>query len=469
MPDATPAPEPEPITTTAAPDPGAPARAARAPGRVAAWIGLAIALVLIAAAMIIPAATGWNVRVRWFPPLHAEWMPRLGPGTIAAVVLGGLAIAYAARIARRARFGWLLLWVYLAASAWLLSLALVDGLDGIGVILDTQYEYMNTARAVTDFGATLQEYISRIPLDSVDNWPVHIAGHPPGALLFFYLLVQVGLDTGLAAGFAVLFVAATTPVAVLLTLRRLGAEDSARLAAPFLVFGPAAIWMAVSGDGMFAAVAAWGICALAYSATAASRGAMIAWSAASGLILGYCVMLSYGLPLLGVLAVTVLVIGRTWKPLPGAIIAALAVVLAFAAAGFAWWEAYPVLVERYWAGIATRRPIEYWIWGNFAALAFSAGPLVGAAVAVAIARVRGFRTLSPVLATTVLLALAGFAMVVLADLSGMSKAEVERIWLPFVPWMLVGTALLPPAWRRPGLVLQVVFALVVQHLLFTGW
>jgi hypothetical protein len=59
--------------------------------------------------------------------------------------------------------------------------------------------------------------------------------------------------------------------------------------------------------------------------------------------------------------------------------------------------------------------------------------------------------------------------VVLADVSQMSKAEVERIWLPFVPWLLVGTALLPQKWRRFGLSSQVVFALLVQHLLFTGW
>jgi hypothetical protein len=67
------------------------------------------------------------------------------------------------------------------------------------------------------------------------------------------------------------------------------------------------------------------------------------------------------------------------------------------------------------------------------------------------------------------LAGAGVAMVLLADLSQMSRAEVERIWLPFLPWVLVACALLPERWRRPGLALQVAFALVVQHLLFTGW
>ena len=434
---------------------------------IAPWVGVAVAVALMALAMLLPWVLDQNVYVRSFPPLHAEWMPRVGPGTIAAVILAVVAIRYATDAAARAPWRWLLLGSFVVAGAWMVSLATVDGLDGIGVILDTQYEYLRTARDVTDFGATLREYIAHIPLDSVDNWPVHIAGHPPGALLFFVVLVQLGLGSGLAVGFVIIVIAATTPVAVLLTLRRLGAEKGARLAAPFLVMGPAAIWMAVSGDAMFGAFAAWGLCLLAFAATSPRMRGIAGWGIAAGLLLGYCVMLSYGLPLLGILSVAVLAIARTWKPLPWAFVAAVAVVLAFVAGGFVWWDAYPVLVERYWDGIATRRPITYWIWGNLAALAFSAGPLVGAAVAVAI---RGAAPIRSVLSRPiVILALAASLTILAADLSGMSKAEVERIWLPFVPWLLVGTALLPERWRRPGFATQVVFALGVQHLLFTGW
>jgi hypothetical protein len=46
---------------------------------------------------------------------------------------------------------------------------------------------------------------------------------------------------------------------------------------------------------------------------------------------------------------------------------------------------------------------------------------------------------------------------------------VERIWLPFVPWLLLGTALLPERWRRWGLTVQVAAALLIQHLLATTW
>ena len=435
----------------------------------APWIGLGIAVLLIVAAMLFPLLSGLNVHVRWFPPLHAQWMPRIGPGTVAAIVLAMLAGRYAVDFAARMRWRMLLLAVFGVGLAWMLSLALVDGWGGLATILDTQFEYLRTARTVTDVGALLREYIAHIPLDSPHNWPVHIAGHPPGALLFFVFLVRVGLGSGLAAGIAVTVVAATTPVAVLLTLRRLGAEVGARRATPFLVLGPAAIWMSVSADAVFAAFAAWGLCALAFAATARRGVATAGWATLAGLVLGYCVMLSYGLPLLGILAVAILVLARQWSPLPWAAGAAALVVLTFAAGGFAWWEAYPVLVERYWAGVASNRPLAYWAWANLAALAFSAGPLVGAGVAVAVRRVRGLREALRSDVVIVALAIAALATVLLADLSGMSKAEVERIWLPFVPWLLVGTALLSDRWRRWGLGGQIGFALIVQHLLATGW
>ena len=436
---------------------------------MAPWVGLGIALLLIVAAMLFPVLSGLNVHVRWFPPLHAEWMPRLGPGTAAAVVLALLAARYAVDLAARMRWRMLLAAAFGGALLWMLSLALVDGWGGLATIRATQYEYLRTARAVTDVGALLREYISRIPLDSVDNWPVHIAGHPPGAVLFFVLLVRLGLGSGLAAGIVVTVVAATTPVAVLLTLRRLGAEAGARRAAPFLVFGPAAIWMSVSADAMFGATAAWGLCALASAATARRASAMALWSILAGLVLGYCVMMSYGLPLLGVLAIAVLMLARRWAPLPWAVGAAVLVVLAFAASGFVWWDAYPVLVERYWAGVASNRPFLYWVWANLAALAFSAGPLVGAGLAIAIQQARALRSAARDELVVVALALAGLLTVVIADLSAMSKAEVERIWLPFVPWLLVGTALLSDRWRRWGVGGQLAFALTVQHLLATGW
>ncbi len=428
-------------------------------------------MTLMVVAMALPDALDWDVRLFkfHFEPLQADWEPRVGPGSLPALLVGTAGLIGAAAAAQKWPWHRLLLGSFVLSVAWLASLATVDGWAGIGGILGNEYEYLTTARSVTDISATFHEYVDRIPSDSPQNWPVHVAGHPAGALLFFILLVHLGLGSGLAAGWVVLLVASTTPVAVLATVRRLGTEEIARRAAPFLVLGPAAIWMAVSADAVFGAVAAWGLCCLAMSATELRRSRVALWGLLAGLLLGYCVMMSYGLVLLGILALGVLLVARNWRPLPWAVVAALAVVLSFAAAGFAWWEAYPVLRERYWDGIAAARPTRYWIWANLAALCFSAGPLVGASVACVVDKVRDRTPLRAGERAIGWLALAALATVLVADLSGMSKAEVERIWLPFVPWLLLGCALLPQQWRHRGLVLQVATALVVQHLLFTGW
>lgn len=123
------------------------------------------------------------------------------------------------------------------------------------------------------------------------------------------------------------------------------------------------------------------------------------------------------------------------------------------------------------------------MWGNLAALAFSAGPVAYAGLAhlwsLSGPSRRPLRDLlsnherpeatTPELRVVTWLAGSGVVMVLLANVSQMSRAEVERIWLPFVPWLLISCALLPQRWRMWGLVGQVVTALVVQHLLWTDW
>jgi hypothetical protein len=433
-------------------------------GSAAGW-GLGVAVALMVLAMAVPALTGWRVRVNDFPPLHAVWDPRVGWATVPAVLLAVLVSLRAVDLAERLPWRSLLLWTFLAGLAWLLVLAYVDGPGGVGDVLEDRYEYLRTARDVTDLHATLQEFVGRITYAAYPrNWPVHVAGHPPGALTFFVLLVRLGLDTGLEAGLVVTVLAASTAVAVLVTVRTLGAEQLARRAAPFLAFGSAAVWQSVSADAMFAAVAAWGMACLSLAATRRSVG----WSVLAGLLLGYGVMLSYGLPLMGILALAVLLTARSWFPLAFAVVAALVVVGVFWAFGYSYLEALPEVHVRYWEAVGGRRPESYWLWGNLGALAFSAGPLAFAGLAQLAAGARGYR--QDAQARVVMwLSAAGAAMVLAADLSLMSKAEVERIWLPFVPWLLLSCALLPERWRRAGLVLQVGLALVVQHLLRTTW
>ncbi len=437
-------------------------RRSRAPA-----VGLVVAAVVLLASFAVPALLGWDVDARsdmlGVPPTHGFLDPKVAPTSGLAVLIALAGVTWGEALARRLSWRALMLTSYVVGLAWLLSLALVDGESGLTRVMTNDDEYLVTARSITDVPTMLHDYVDRIAQSHPDNWPIHLAGHPPGAVLLHIGLVRIGLGGDLTAALAIVAVAATIPLATMLTVRLLGAESLARLAAPFLVLTPSAVFLAVSGDALFAALAAWGLAALAAAATSTGRRGLVGWGVVAGLVLGWCVMSSYGLPLLGVLALAVLHLARSWWPLPIAGVSALGVVLAFAVSGFAWWEAYPVLVDRYWDGIAATRPASYWMWGNLGALLVSGGPLLGAGLAVAARRHTGGARVVALLAGAAALA------IVLADLSRMSKAEVERIWLPFVPWLTVSVALLPPGWRRWGLGLQVLAALLVQHLLYTSW
>ena len=426
-------------------------------------------MLLVAAAILVPIVTGWDVRASTnaphvMAPLHAYWRPIIGIGSPVALVLAIAGVRYAEPLARRLPWGQLLLAAYATNLLWALSLAFVAGPDGIAKILDSPSDYLVTARTVQHVPALLHGFVSRIPFSAAPyNWPTHVAGHPPGALLFFVLLVRLGLGSAFAAGLVVTLVGTTTPLAVLVTLRRLGAESAGRKAAPFLVLGPAALWVAVSGDSVFAAVAGWALACVAVAATAARPVTRWGFGALGGLLLGLLPTLSYGLVLFGPLVLAVLLVTRAWRLLPVMIATAVVPVLVLAGFGFHLWEAYPVLRQRYWDGLAAERPTVYWLFGDLAALLLSSGLMLGAALGSAVEG-RG-RAEKPVL----YLGAAAVASILLADASLMSKAEVERIWLPFVPWLLVTTSLLPQRWRRRGLVVQVVLALAIEHLLATGW
>lgn len=447
--------------------------AAERPGRLvqaAPWVGLAVVAVLVVLAIGLPRWLGWEV---WshstpdpdnVPPLHSLWEPKVGAGTVPAALIALLGWRYGPALAERLTWPRLLAASYVVGVGWLFALAYVDGSSGMTRVLGNPYEYLETARAVTDIPAMIDEFISRIPYAAEpDNWVTHVAGHPPGALLVFVVLDRLGLAGDYAAAAVVTLVGASSPVAVLVTLRTLGVEAAARRAAPFLVLGPAAVWTAVSADALFAAVAAWGLALLAVAATRRRTASLVGWSVVAGLVLGIGLLLSYGLALLGLLALAVLAAARSWRPLPVSAVSAALPILGMAAAGYALWEALPVLRERYLDGLASDRPASYWWWGSIAALFLSAGPILGAALGrlAALGR-RADRTV-------LLLVAAAVATIAVAVASGMSKAEVERIWLPFVPWLLVSTAVLPDSWRRWGLALQLLCALAVQHLLYTSW
>ncbi|GGJ80492.1 membrane protein [Streptomyces camponoticapitis] len=434
---------------------------------------------LVTAAALVGTAiqrSDGSLRVNW-PPLLGTWDPRVGPGTPAALAVAVLVVAYGPGLAARLPWRALLVTTFAAALAWTFSLALVDGWHwGVARRLTTKNEYLTVIDRFSDIGATLRGFSDHIVIGEPGNWPAHVAGHPPGATLTFVWLDRIGLGGGSWAGVWCVVIGGSAVAAVLVTLRALTDERTARRAAPFLALAPAAVWMGTSADGYFAGVAAWSLALLTLAATRKVR-LPVAAALGAGLLYGFTCYLSYGLTLMALPGLGVLVLARTARPLPPVLLGTLAVPVAFTLAGFNWWEAYQELVVRYYQGAGGMRPYTYWIWANLAAttlavgLATAAG--LGRVLTLAPRAVREMRPARPPAASTpaprlAFLVLAALLAIAAADLSGMSKAETERIWLPFMLWLIPATALLPGR-RRGWLAGQALVALLVNHLVFTGW
>lgn len=431
-------------------------------------VAAGVALVLVAA------FEGWarldrgeNIFV-FFPPLLAWWIPHVGPGTVLAPIVAVAVIAYGPVLAMRMRWSRLLLAAWAASFAWIVSLALIDGWqNGIVVRLEDSQEYLHDLPRVGGLGQMLSIFSDHILTQGQDPdqtwfWTTHVAAHPPGAFGIFVVLDRIGLSGGGPAGLFVILVGASAAAATAVTLRALGAENLARRALPFAVLFPGAVWIGVSADGLFAGVVAWGVALVALAATRYGAGALVC-AVGGGIVLVFALYLSYGLVLAGLFPLAVLAATRRWRVLLPAAAGGAAVVAAFTVSGFWWPDGFAKVQLIYAASIAQDRPYEYFVYANLAAVLFALGPAVLAGLRRLASRPRAVP-----LAVTLLVA-AGVVAILLADASGMSKAEVERIWLPFGVWLVLACGLLPRRQVRGWLVVQAALAIAVNSLLVMPW
>lgn len=376
------------------------------------------------------------------PPFFGYWDVRLAPTALLPVAVAVLAWRVAPAV-QRLPWGRLLGATYLLGLAWAVSLALTDGLAGLRRPLTVKGEYLGEVGRVP---WDLTGFTSRI-VTGTDRWATHVAGHPPGFVLLLKGLDAVGLSGPWPAAALCVLAGTSAAVAVLVTVRALVDERTARLAAPFLALVPAAVWIAVSADAFYLAVTAWGVALLALSRRCTPL------ALAGGSLVGASLFLTYGaLPLgLLVLAVTARVRG-----LVVAAVGVALVVLAFALDGFWWFDGLHQTFIRVHAGAGGSRPYLYFLFADLAALAVAVGP----ATAVGLRALRGGDRL-------LVLVVPVAAGLLVADLSGTTRGEVERIWLLFVPWLVVATARLehPRRW----LAAQLVTGLVVQLGLRSAW
>ena len=401
-------------------------------------------------------------------PIFGWWKAHVGWGSIAAPAIGITATLWGPSLAQRLSWRVLTLVTWATSCAWAFVLAMIDGWQlGFAGRLVARHEYLRQVPTITDIPEMLRTFSGRILDYQPNSWITHVSGHPPGALLTFVWLDRIGLTGGAWAGAFCLLVGSSAATAVIVAVRAVSDELTARMAAPFVAVAPTAIWIAVSADAYFAGVAAWGIALLALAASRTVRRP-IPVAAGAGLLLGWAIFLNYGLVLMGLPAVAVLIAVRNRRSalaaLAVAVPAAVAVVVAFALAGFWWFDGYTLVQQRYWQGIAMNRPFQYWAWANLASVACAIG--LGSVAALGrvfdIAAIRGRSGLH-------LLVLAAMAAILCADLSMLSKAETERIWLPFMMWLTAAPALLPRSSHRWWLAANVIGALAINHFILTNW
>ena len=392
------------------------------------------------------------------PPFYAHWYPYVGAlAPVAFVALASAAVA-APHWVRRVRQP-----VIFAGGLYLLAVALGLSLNisrggvhdlwavfktGPGGSLEAYQEYLPGLPALSH---GIGYYVGHFP-QLIPSLPIHVKGNPPGPLVLLHLL---GIDT--AQGLAALCIgigALTAPLAYDLG-RTLQGEERGRIAGVLTAFSPALLLCGVtSADYAFAALGLAGACLLirrgalprATGAAVAALATFFSWLLVAIPVWAVLVVLRRG-GLRRALTLTLLCL------IAGlGLYGALALVL-----GYDPFAAVRATATAYHQGIARVRPYAYWLFGSPTAWWIGLGLPIGWLA------LRSAATREPA-------ALALFAIVVASSILGLTKAETERIWLPFVPLACLAAAAVLPGRRLPIVLwLLVVQALAIELLFDTVW
>jgi methylthioxylose transferase len=436
---------------------------------VGAAVSLAAAtgLVMSAVELGYHAPASWNLQLGSAAPFLgtrrvATWgvIRSLWPAAAASMVM-----VVGLPLARRLRWRPLLASAWFAAAGWALLVASSDGWRSISATLVKPSEYRRVLPAVGNPLTFLSGFA-----DNLHRYPTHVKGHPPLPVLVLWLLERVGLHGAGWSAALIIAVGTSSVVAVGLTVRAVAGIEVAQRVLPFVVLAPGTAWIATSMDGFFAGVVAWAIALTAIAWRRSRLVSIVGAALGAGVLTGCVPYLSYGLLPVGALIAAAFFIGRravaaAGGGLPrretcwvaGGLVAGFALVAGlFTAAGF-WWPdgivaTYHSYADTYGSG---SRPYGYFLLADLAVFALMIGP----ATIAGLAKLRR----GPVL----LLVLAAVAAVVVSDLSGFMRGEVERIWLPYAPWVVIATATLTR--RRGWLVLQIATAVAVQALVLSPW
>lgn len=397
-------------------------------------------------------------------PLLGQWLPHVSWASAGAAIIAVTIVRWGPSMAQTIRWRRLVGAAWIISAAWTMSLALIDGWSrGFVSKMGGQDQYLSMVPRVRSVSGLVHGFATHIPAGQPGSWDIDVAGHPVGALLTFVGLDRIGLSGPIWASSFCVLAGSSTAAAVLIAVRALSGEATARRVAPFVGLAPVAVWIGVSADAYYAGVAAWGLTLLAVAAAGTTRFSAAA-SLGAGVLLGFCIYLDYGLILMAIPALAVLMIAHNYRPLIGAALGAVAVATLFTTMGFWWLGGLSLLRHRYWTTIAMDRPLAYWSWANLASLTCA----IGLSAATALRRAFNLPAIRARTGLNVLL-VSFVVVVVAADVSALSKAETERIWLPFAVWLVAAPALLPRRSHRFCLGVQATGALLINSLLLTSW
>ena len=433
---------------------------------VAVWIGVIAAALLLAPTVLdgLPeaateTANAFPLTGRW--EWHGSWT------LLTVACIGALMCWQGPRYFDALNRNLLAVSTGALSAVWTFLIALSDGIDQVSSPLNTRWEYLPLARTI-DGSEFLQTFLAEAA-----SYPTHVKGHPPGATLVFWLWHTLGFESPLSAALFVLGCWGAGIAAVIATLLTLNQESTARTVAPFLVLFPGVVWAGASADALFFGVLAM---AVLFWTLATHRTGWVSalWAASAGLTLSIATNLTYGAMAAAPIFVMILLQRPKLRPL---IISALGFLVPMAlqwSAGHFWLDGFHLTRGFYAEGLAARRPYAYFATvGNLACLFGALGPVVVTGCVsylseqVQTARAEGIKALLNsryALVTGVLISLAA------ANFSGMSKGEVERIWLLFSPWAVIGaTWAITSTTRRQWLGAQLIVTLALQAALVSPW
>lgn len=320
---------------------------------------------------------------------------------------------------------------------------------GPGGSFEAKNEYLPGLPAL-EYGAWF--FLDRFA-EMVPSMPVNVGGHPPGLMLVIHVL---GIDTpGALAALCIGAAASCAPLAHRLA-RVLGApEPTARVAGLLTAMSPVVLLFGTtSADAVYAAA---GLLAAILLVTPRRWSRVIGCGVFALATLGTWALLAIG-------AWSALVVWQREDRRAALVLAAgcgFGVVALNATLALTHgYDGIGTLLATeglYRNSVASIRPYGFWVLGSPVAWGIMLGLPVAAAALVAVTRRQPA-------------AVALAVVILIASVMGFTKAETERIWLPFAPLACVAAAFVLPRSRlRGSLALLALHALAVELIFDTVW